>query len=61
MKQLTGRQRKAAMTILKLGQTIGTKKQIKSNLELQTKLKFTDVVNEDEWQLVNVLVKKINK
>jgi len=61
MKQLTGRQRKAAMTILKLGQTIGTKNQIKSNLELQTKLKFTDVVNEEEWQLVNVLVKKLNK
>jgi hypothetical protein len=61
MKQLTGRQKKAAMTILKLGQTIGTKSQIKSNLELQTKLRFTDVVNEDEWQLVNVLVKKLNK
>ncbi len=61
MKQLTGRQKKAAMTILKLGQTIGTKNQIKSNLELQTKLRFTDVVKEDEWQLVNVLVKKLNK
>jgi hypothetical protein len=61
MKQLTGRQRKAAITILKLGQTIGTKSQIKSNLELQTKLRFTDVVNEDEWQLVNVLIKKLNK
>lgn len=61
MKQLNYKQRKAAMTILKLSQSIGSKKQIKSNLELQTKLRFTDVVNEEEWKLVNELVKKINK
>jgi hypothetical protein len=59
--KLNYKKRKAAMTILKLSQTIGTKSQIKSNLELQTKLRFTDVVNEEEWELVNVLVKKLNK
>jgi hypothetical protein len=59
--KLNYKKRKAAMTILKLSQTLGTKNQIKSNLELQTKLRFTDVVNEEEWQLVNVLVKKLNK
>lgn len=59
--KLNYKKRKAAMTILKLSQTLGTKSQIKSNLELQTKLRFTDVVNEEDWKLVNELVKKINK